>query len=355
MPTSAQSGKTLPVQGQTARTKSVRVGVVGFRGYGGLELQRILGAHARVEPWLLEHRQDAAPELRPLGRAGAPRIPASAEAVSEAGLALVFLATPQEVSMELAPALLARDIRVVDLSGAFRLRTAENYQRWYKEPHTQPALLAEAVYGLPEFYRERVPGARLLANPGCYPTAANLALRPLLEAGVADRACGIVCDAKSGVSGAGRKAALKTSFCEVAGNLSAYSIFNHRHVPEVLQNSGLDEAEFSFTAQLVPIERGILETIYFRTRGGVSAEELLGVYQKAYAAEPFVRLYAPGSVPDLRGVHFTNFCDIGFSLDERSRRAVVVAAIDNLGKGAAGQAVQNMNLMLGFPETEGLA
>src|SRR5271157_3443662 len=144
MPMPAQSGKTPPVKGQTARTKSVRVGVVGFRGYGGLELQRILGAHARVEPWLLEHRQDAAPELRPLGRAGAPRIPANAEAASEAGLALVFLATPQEVSMELAPALLARDIRVVDLSGAFRLRTAENYQLWYKEPHTQPALLAEA-------------------------------------------------------------------------------------------------------------------------------------------------------------------------------------------------------------------
>jgi len=351
----SQPGNTAPLKSHPTRTKSVRVGVVGFRGYSGLELQRILGAHARVEPWLLEHRQDAAPELRPLGRAGAPRIPATAEAAVEAGLALVFLATPADVSMELAPALLGRDIRVVDLSGAFRLRTAENYLRWYKEPHTQPGLLAEAVYGLPEFYRQRVPTARLLANPGCYPTAANLALRTLLVAGVIDRACGIVCDAKSGVSGAGRKAALKTSFCEVAGNLSAYSIFNHRHVPEVLLNTGLDEAEFSFTAQLVPIERGILETIYFRVRAGVAAEELLGVYQKAYAGEPFVRLYAPGTVPDLHGVGYTNFCDIGFSLDARSRRVVVVAAIDNLGKGAAGQAVQNMNLMLGFPETEGLA
>ena len=159
-----------------------------------MELQRILTAHARVEPWLLEHRQDAAPELRPLGRPGPPRIPATAEAASEAGLALVFLATPPEVSMELAPALVGRNIRVVDLSGAFRLRTPENYQLWYKEPHTQPALLAEAVYGLPEFYREQVRGARLLSNPGCYPTAANLALRPLVQAGVIDRACGIVCD-----------------------------------------------------------------------------------------------------------------------------------------------------------------
>jgi len=354
MPSPAQSGNPGPVKTQTGRTKSVRVGVVGFRGYSGLELQRILSAHARVEPWLLEHRLDAAPELHPLGRTGAPRIPATAEAASEAGLALVFLATPAEVSMELAPALLGRDMRVVDLSGAFRLHTAENYQRWYKEPHTQPGLLAEAVYGLPEFYRGRVPAARLLSNPGCYPTAANLALRPLVQAGVVDRGCGIVCDAKSGVSGAGRKPALKTSFCEVTGNLSAYSIFNHRHVPEVLLNSGLDEAEFSFTAQLVPIDRGILETIYFRAQGVATADELLGVYQKAYAGEPFVRLYAPGSLPDLHAVNYTNFCDIGLFFDADSRRAVVVAAIDNLVKGAAGQAVQNMNLMLGFPEAEGL-
>ena len=153
---------------------------------------------------------------------------------------------------------------MVDLSGAFRLRTVENYLAWYKEPHTQPELLAEAAYGLPEFCRERIPGARLVSNPGCYPTAANLAIRPLVEAGVIDRTAGIVCDAKSGVSGAGRKPILKTSFCEVTENFSAYSILNHRHVPEVLQISGLEEREFSFTAQLLPLDRGILETIYFR-------------------------------------------------------------------------------------------
>ena len=169
-----------------------------------------------------------------------------------------------------------------------------------------------------------------------------------------DRAAGIVCDAKSGVSGAGRKPSLKTSFCEVTENFSAYSILKHRHVPEVLLISGLEEREFSFTAQLLPLDRGILETIYFRANGPKSAEDLIAIYESRYAGEPFVRLYQPGHVPDLRGVARTNFCDIGVSLDAATGRAVVVSAIDNLVKGAAGQAVQNMNLMLGFPETEGL-
>ncbi len=344
----------MPSHSQPAIPKSIKAGIVGFRGYSGLELQRILDAHTRVDPWLLEHRQDAAPEVRAVGHPGPPRIPATAEAASEAGLSLVFLATPPEVSLELAPALLARDIRVVDLSGAFRLRTAENYKTWYKETHTQPTLLAEAVYGLPEFYRELVSEARLLSNPGCYPTAANLAIRPLVKAGVVDLSRGIVCDAKSGVSGAGRKPSLKTSFCEIAGNFTAYSILNHRHVPEVLMNSGLNEADFSFTAHLLPVDRGILETVYFRALGIASVEELAAVYRKAYAHEPFVRLYSPGVMPDLLGVNRTNYCDIGVSFDARTGRAVVVSAIDNLGKGAAGQAVQNMNLMLGFAETEGL-
>jgi N-acetyl-gamma-glutamyl-phosphate reductase len=197
------------------------------------------------------------------------------------GISIVFLATPPEVSMELAPALLAAGVRVVDLSGAFRLRTPAAYSAWYKEPHTQPELLAEAAYGLPEFCRERIPAARLVANPGCYPTAANLAIRPLLEAGVVDRAAGIVCDAKSGVSGAGRKPTLKTSFCEVTGNFSAYSVLHHRHVPEVLMISGLEEREFSFTAQLLPVDRGILETIYFRTARPASAEDLLAILRAA--------------------------------------------------------------------------
>jgi N-acetyl-gamma-glutamyl-phosphate reductase len=244
--------------------------------------------------------------------------------------------------------------RVVDLSGAFRLGTAEKYTAWYKEPHTRPDLLAEAVYGLPEFCRDAIPAARLVANPGCYPTAANLAIRPLLEAGVVDRAAGIVCDAKSGVSGAGRKPRLSSSFCEVTENFSAYSILHHRHVPEVLQVSGLEEREFSFTAHLLPLDRGILETIYFRTASIASAEELVRVYETRYAGEPFLRIYQPGHVPDLHAVARTNFCDIGVAFHPPSGRAVVVSAIDNLVKGAAGQAIQNMNLMLGYPETQGL-
>src|SRR5271169_351462 len=322
-----------------------RVGIVGFRGYSGAELVSILHGHRHVEALLMEHRSDAGHESGLRHPKGAKQVPATAEAVRAEKIEIVFLGTPAEVSMELAPAMLDAGARVIDLSGAFRLRTPENYARWYRDAHTQPALLAEAVYGLPEFCRERIPGARLVANPGCYPTAANLAIRPLLEAGAIHRAAGIVCDAKSGVSGAGRKATLKNSFCEVTENLSAYSILEHRHVPEILQTSGLEERELSFTAQLLPIHRGILETVYFRTSER-DAGALVAIYEKRYAGEPFVRIYPVGQVPDLHAVARTNFCDIGVKLDGATGRAVVVAAIDNLGKGAAGQAIQDMNLLL---------
>jgi len=329
-------------------------GIAGYRGYSGAELVRILERHPRVTPVLLEHREDAAGHSRPQGASGPRHAPCTSKAVLAEGISVVFLATPPDVSMELAPALLAAGVKVVDLSGAFRLRTPAAYSAWYKEPHTQPDLLAEAAYGLPEFCRERIPAARLVANPGCYPTAANLAIRPLIEAGIVDRAAGIVCDAKSGVSGAGRKPTLKTSFCEVAGNFSAYSVLRHRHVPEVLMISGLEEREFSFTAQLLPVDRGILETIYFRTARPATAEDLLAIYAQRYAREAFIRLYPAGHLPDLHAVVHTNYCDIGAVVDATTGRAVVVSAIDNLVKGAAGQAVQNMNLLLGYPETEGL-
>jgi N-acetyl-gamma-glutamyl-phosphate reductase len=329
------------------------VGIVGFRGYSGAELVSILSRHPRVQPVLLEHR-DADDRPRPLGHPGPRRVPLTAESVRAEGLAAVFLATPAEVSIELTPALLEAGAKVIDLSGAFRLGTAENYKRWYKQTHSQPGLLAEAAYGLPEFCRSRIPGARLISNPGCYPTAANLAIKPLIDAGAIWREAGIVCDAKSGVSGAGRKPSLHTSFCEVTDNFSAYSVLEHRHVPEILRISGLEEGELSFTAQLLPIDRGILESVYFRAHGIGSAEELLAIYKARYAGEPFVRLYAPGQAPDLRAVAHTNFCDIGVHYDAASGRAVVISAIDNLVKGAAGQAVQNMNLALGYPETAGL-
>jgi N-acetyl-gamma-glutamyl-phosphate reductase len=329
-----------------------RVGIAGFRGYSGAELMEILGAHARVEPVLLEHRADAEARPEPRRQPQLERVKLDEESVGAAGLSAVLLATPHEVSLELTPMLLGLGLRVIDLSGGYRLRTGEEHARWYGHEHPQPDLLGEAAYGLPEFYRDRVRGARLVANPGCYPTAVNLALRPLVQAGALDRSFGVICDAKSGVSGAGRKPSLKTHFCEVTGNYSVYSVKGHRHIPEVLQNSFLGEEEFQFTAQLLPVFRGILETIYVRLQPEVTAGRLVEIYEQAYEDEPCVRIYDPGQVPDLTAVQHTNFCDIGVSVE--GRRGLIVAAIDNLVKGAAGQAVQNLNLMLGFDETEGL-
>lgn len=328
--------------------------MIGFRGYSGAELLRILSRHPGIDVVLLEHRPEPEHRVAPLGHRPPKTISATLDAIRREDLKLIFLATPADVSIELAPGMLEAGIKVIDLSGAFRLGEADIYSRWYKERHTAPHLLNQAIYGLPEFYRDEIRGASLVANPGCYPTAANLALRPLLKAQIIDRSRGVICDAKSGVSGAGRKPSLKTSFSEVTENFSAYGIMEHRHVPEVLQHSGLGEREFTFTAHLLPIDRGILETIYVRTERVEKPVDLLSIYEECYASEPFVRLYAPGRAPDLRAVQRTNFCDIGFVFDAETQRATIIAAEDNLLKGAAGQAVQNMNLMLGFPETEAL-
>ena len=332
----------------------IPVGIVGFSGYSGAEAVHILSHHPQCEPVLLEHRSDGGDHAKLLRKSTRRRAPATPEAIQEQALKAVLLATPPEVSMDLVPKFLDAGAIVIDLSGAFRLRTAERYLEWYKEEHTAPALLADAVYGLPEFNRAQIRGARFISNPGCYPTAANLAIRPLVAAGIIDRKSGIVCDAKSGVSGAGRKATLKTSFCEVTENFSAYSILRHRHVPEVLLTSGLDEAEFSFTAQLIPIDRGILETIYFRLAQPLSGAEIMEIFERQYADEPFIRLYASGHVPDLHSVRRNNHCGIGVVADPGSGRCVVVSAIDNLVKGAAGQAIQNLNLALCLDETAGL-
>jgi N-acetyl-gamma-glutamyl-phosphate reductase len=321
----------------------VRVGIIGHSGYSGAEVVKILRRHPRAAAVLFDHRAD-----------GGGGVAWSPQALREQQAVLLFLATPPEVSMELAPLALQEHVKVVDLSGAFRLRTPENYQRWYGAAHARPDLLAEAAYGLPEFCRDRIRSARLVANPGCYPTAASLALQPLVAAGVIDRSAGIVCDAKSGVSGAGKKATSRTHFCAVTENLSAYAVLEHRHVPEVLLNAGLQDSELSFTAQLLPVHRGILETIYFRANRPLAAGELVEIYRRRYGHEPFLRIYQDGKLPDLQAVAHTNFCDIGVKADPSSRRVVVVAAIDNLVKGAAGQAIQNMNLLLGFTETEGL-
>ena len=332
-----------------------KVGIVGHRGYSGAELVRILQHHSGVDPLLLEHSDDHA-HRSPIRNHKLPAsIPCTREAVQDAGVALVFLATPPEVSMELAGTMLDAGARVVDLSGAFRLRTPENYNAWYKEPHTRPDLLAEAVYGLPEFCRERIPAARLIANPGCYPTAANLAIRPLIEAGVVDRAAGIVCDAKSGVSGAGRKPRLSSSFCEVTENFSAYSVLR----PPACARSAADLRPGRSASSALP--RSFCRSTAASSRLSISAPRAwrapkiwCASTKTATRASRFIRIYQPGHLPDLHAVARTNFCDIGVTFDAASGRAVVVSAIDNLVKGAAGQAVQNMNLMLGFPETEGL-
>lgn len=320
-----------------------RIGIIGHSGYSGAEVVKILRRHPRVEPVLFDHRAD-----------GGGDAAWSPEALREQKIVLLFLATSAEVSIELAPVALDQGVKVVDLSGAFRLRTAQNYHRWYGAEHGRPDLLAEAAYGLPEFCRKRIRGARLVANPGCYPTAASLALEPLVQAAVIERAAGVVCDAKSGVSGAGKRPTAKTHFSEVVENLSAYAVLEHRHVPEILLNTGIEESELSFTAQLLPVHRGILETIYFRANRALEAGEVIEIYRHRYASEPFLRIYPEGKLPDLHAVAHTNFCDIGVKADPASRRVVVVAAIDNLVKGAAGQAIQNMNLVLGFAETEAL-
>ncbi len=325
-----------------------QVGIAGHSGYSGTEALKLLTRHPHIDPLLLHHRETAD------GGNGIAFTPAAVQAaVQEAKLDAILLATSPDVSMAAVPWILDTGARCIDLSGAFRLGTADNFSRWYNEPHTASHLLQQAVYGLPEFNRAAIAGAQFVSNPGCYPTAANLALAPLVSAGLIDRSAGVICDAKSGVSGAGRKASLKTSFCEVSNNFSVYSVLRHRHVPEVLQTSGLQEHEFSFTAQLIPIDRGILETIYFRATPA-NLERIESTYRERYAAEPFVRLEAPGTLPDILSVAHTNLCGIGWVTDPASCRGVIVTAIDNLGKGAAGQAIQNLNLMLGLPETEGL-
>ena len=309
-----------------------KAGILGVSGYSGQELLHILARHGGVTPVAIP--REAAAE--------------AGSAVREHGLDIVFLATPHEVSLAAAPAAIEAGARVVDLSGAFRLRSAADFERWYKMPHTAPELLAEAVYGMPELDRTGIAKARLVANPGCYPTSVILALAPLLRAKMVDLDAGIVSDSKSGVSGAGYKPSAKTHFCAVQENFSAYGILAHRHVPEMIQALGVPPGDFCFTAHLLPVDRGILSTIYVKLTRPASIAEIQALYPK----EKFLRLR--DSAPDLHDVQRTNYCDVHITLSGDGRRAVIVSAIDNLVKGAAGQAIQNMNLMLGFPEDQGL-
>jgi N-acetyl-gamma-glutamyl-phosphate reductase len=245
-------------------------------------------------------------------------------------------------------------LRIVDLSGAFRFRRAETFTQWYKLPAPPADTLAEAIYGLPELSAHVLPKARLVANPGCYPTSVILGLRPLVEAGWIDTARGIVCDCKSGVSGAGKEPKRETHFVEVNENFRAYNLFTHRHEPELSDHLGLASTDFVFTTHLLPVERGILSTLYVRLHPPRKEDEIEALYRTFYTERAMVRILSAGKLPELQHVARTNFCDLGFALDSSGERLVIVSCLDNLGKGAAGQAVQNLNGMRSYSETTGL-
>ena len=342
-------------------THPARVAVVGATGYAGYELARLLLRHPQIQKPVFYLRDGHAgvrclselfPQLRGWGEA--PCQPFSTEAVAKSGADAVFLSTPHEASLEIVPELVAAGIPVVDLSGAFRFRDPEMFSRWYKLPAPAKPLLDGAVYGLPELYAGALRGAKLVANPGCYPTSVILGLRPLVEASWIVKGRGIVCDCKSGVSGAGKEPKRETHFVEVNENFRAYGLFTHRHTPEVTEHLGLTNSELMFTTHLLPVERGILSTLYVWLDSPRRAEEIEVLYREFYAGRKLVRISPAGRLPELQHVTHTNFCDIGFALDPSGERLIVVSCLDNLGKGAAGQAVQNLNGMMDYPETAGL-
>jgi N-acetyl-gamma-glutamyl-phosphate reductase len=284
----------------------------------------------------------------------APLRSLSVSEITSSNAGTAFLATPHEVSAEIAPALLQAGLRVVDLSGAFRFRSADTFASWYKLPTPHASWLSEAVYGLPELYAAKIASARLIANPGCYATSVILALRPLAEAGLIAEGSSVVCDCKSGASGAGKDPRRDLHFVEVDENFKAYNLFSHRHTPEILEHTGLPEDRLVFSTHLLPLARGILSTIYVTLGAAYSAEAIETIFRKFYAGRSLVRIWPAGSLPELQHVAHTNFCDIGFSLDNSGKRLIAVSCLDNLGKGAAGQAVQNFNLMSGIEEQTAL-
>jgi N-acetyl-gamma-glutamyl-phosphate reductase len=338
-----------------------RVAVVGATGYAGFELARLLLRHPQIQKPTFYLRGESAqarclteifPQLRGWGEA--PCCPFSAEAIANSGASTAFLATPHEASLELVPELLDAGLRVIDLSGAFRFRDAAIFSRWYRLAEPDATALGQAVYGLPELYSENLQCARLVANPGCYATSVVLGLRPLAGADWLNPDRGIVCDCKSGASGAGKEPNRETHFIEVNENFRAYGLFTHRHTPEVTEHLGIAADHLIFATHLLPIERGILSTLYVWLNVPRKADEVEALFRKFYAGRPMVRISPAGRWPELQHVARTNFCDIGFAVDESGQRLVVVSCLDNLGKGAAGQAVQNLNLMCGYPESAGL-
>lgn len=338
----------------------IKVAIVGASGYTGVELARILCNHPQVELTAVTSRQYAGTPLAEVFPNLRAKVSLICETLTTAEICeraeLVFAAVPHKTAMDLVPQLLAAGKKVVDLSADFRLRDVAVYEQWY-QAHSSAEYLAEAVYGLPELYRDRIQTARLVANPGCYPTSIILGLAPLLRAGAIEPHT-IIADSKSGTSGAGRAAAVGTLFCEVTDGFRPYKVGgSHRHIPEIEQELSLlagEELRVSFTPHLLPVSRGILSTVYATLQPGFETAGIAALYQKMYEREPFVRVLPTGSLPATQYVRGSNFCDIGFAIDARTGRIIVATAIDNIVKGAAGQAVQNMNLLCGFPETTGL-
>lgn len=336
----------------------IKVGIIGGTGYTGVELLRLLAQHPQVELKVITSRGEAGKrvsELFPNLRGHVDLAFSEPDAKALSACDVVFSATPNGVAMTHARALLAAGVKLIDLAADFRLKDAALWEQWYGMPHACPELLAESVYGLPEVNRAQIKKARLVANPGCYPTAVQLGFLPLVEQGLVDSQH-LIADAKSGVSGAGRKAEVHTLFVEAADNFKAYAVAGHRHLPEIRQ--GLEAAAgkavgLTFVPHLTPMIRGIHATLYARVND--TRVDLQGLYAQRYANEPFVDVLPPGSHPDTRSVRAANTCRIALHRPQGGDTVVILSVIDNLVKGAAGQAVQNMNLMFALPEATGLA
>jgi N-acetyl-gamma-glutamyl-phosphate reductase len=343
----------------------LKTAVLGATGYSGLELTRILLRHPQLEkPALLRRNGDSngSSDLADVfpalsGNGGYPLQPLHWPSLKSQGVKLLFLAIPHEASRALAPEALAEGLRVVDLSGAWRLKQKQHraiYDFQDADSAKAAELTEKAVYGLAELNGDKIANAALVANPGCYATSVILALAPLIRAGVVDRNHGIISDSKSGISGAGKEPTARTHFVSVADNLSAYSVFNHRHVGEIAEQLDLAAQELTFTPHLLPIPRGILSTIYVRLDQPMTPLEVEACFNNFYSGKRWVRVFQTPKLPQVQFSLHTNYCDLGFCLAQDGRRLVVISCIDNLLKGAAGQAVQNMNLMYGWDEAEGL-
>ena len=334
----------------------MRIGIIGGSGYTGVELLRLLSVRDDVEIVFISSRAQAGNpvcDLFPSLRGHVNLAFSDPDDVLDTPCDLVFFATPNGTAMHQAPALLDKGVRIVDLSADFRLKDVATWERWYGQTHASPSLVEEAVYGLPELFREQIANARLVANPGCYPTAVQLGFLPLLEAGIVNTQS-LIADAKSGITGAGRSASVANLLAEAADSFKAYAVSGHRHLPEIEQGLGLmtnDPINLTFTPHLLPIIRGIHATLYAQL---TTDADLQALFEERYKNEPFVDVLPCGMHPETRSVRGTNLCRLAVHQPQGRGMAVVLAVEDNLVKGAAGQAIQNMNLMLGLPETAGL-